>query len=129
MGRVSQPPRRLPAIGGRELRAAFFMGMLQEGTRLRDIERHQPDVQVSIIGGLRAVRNESPVGGPIRREFRTFRVKHGLFRSAAQRLAEEAHPAVIAPPKDNFVAVRGPDGIEVGLGHVRVSETEDSSLA
>src|SRR5579863_3140565 len=106
--------------------------MLQEWVWFRFFlpatERHDPGMQVSVIGDLGTVGDEPPVGGLVAREFRTLRIKHALRHSAAQRLAEEAHPALISTTKQNFSAIRRPNGSEFGLGTIRVRKTEDGAL-
>src|SRR5215472_13880996 len=107
--------------------------MLQEWTRfhflLHATERDDPDVQVSVIGDLGIVGDELAVGGPVCWEFRTLRIEHTLGRSAAERLTEKTHAAVIAPAKQNFVAVRRPNGVEFGLANVRFCDSEDRVVA
>src|SRR5580700_1087368 len=106
--------------------------MLQKRTWFRSFllaaERHDPSMEVFVIGDLGSVGDELSVRGPVVRKLRTLCIKHALCRSAAHSLAEEAHPPLIAPAKQNFVAIRRPNGSEFRLGNIGVSKTEDGAL-
>src|SRR5580700_9245856 len=106
--------------------------MLQERMWFRSFllaaERDDPSMEVFVIGDLGSVGDELPVRGPVVRKLRTLCIKHALRRSAAHSLTEEAHPPLVAPAKQNFAAIRRPNGREFGLRNIRVRKTEDGAL-
>src|SRR5215470_609825 len=107
--------------------------MLQEWARFllfpHPIERHDPGVHVSVIRGLRIVCNEPAIGGPVTWKFRTFGIGYTLGLPAAQHPAEQAHPPIIPPAKQNLAAVRRPYRSEFGLGNIRIGKAGGRALA
>src|ERR1700674_4761447 len=100
------------------------MRMLQERTRFVSLpgstQRDDPDMHVTVIRPLRTIRDGLPVGGPVGREFRTFRVDNNLRGSTVQRLTQEAHTPIVTPAKQDFAAIWRPDESEFGLRNTSV---------